>query len=259
MTEQENIGYLLHGEEVIIVRELNPGFLIRRRYGFPGYEDDEIEFSETTEYAEHVFTSAPIEKVSDEYTEIQEKIAQAEIQLAEIQSKVRQEGSLISRSSKITPLKMILDFIEGNFQFIMDMNDLNVRTRGETCLTNDIGFGRRNGIYKFGKFSYGGDLIPHEIFNSVEDMVNRQLEWMRENCQRIEKDPGISTYSVKNFFQSIRNSNILSMPEVVTMKEKLLSIATIKESERNENNLLKQKQEIEEKLQQIKKTTQPTS
>lgn len=103
-------GYREHGQEVIIVKKVEEGYLVR---GLLDSGEGEIEGE--IEFREKIYSSPPTEKLADD-------ILRLNMEIAELRKKKSEEQASLNKANTIPNFQMIVDYFSGDFKWLLTQN-----------------------------------------------------------------------------------------------------------------------------------------
>ncbi len=167
--------YLVDGQEVVIERAVEGGFLVKRVFYVPPEEGDEQIDEEglgQIEFVEKVFDEAPTEKLS---LAIQELIKSKDGLLAEI-DKLRElkkaENSTLDKVFRIPNLQMVIDYLSGDFKYVLRSDTLEITEATRIYHNKNICIEMVKGKIRLEVLQsdyFGADRKPVDVFQSKED------------------------------------------------------------------------------------------
>jgi hypothetical protein len=164
---EEQVRFLPNGQEVIIHKQIEGGYLVKRK--FIGDEEDiygEVEF------AEKVFDSPPTEKFAEEIVVLNEQAEKLRGDIDGLKRIKNEETSTLSKIARIPNFQMVVDYLNGDFKYLLDCKYLKIKTIGNTYLNRNIGFEMVKGeirLYTLDRDYFGSDKSDIAVFKTMED------------------------------------------------------------------------------------------
>lgn len=201
-------GFLENGERVIVIKELDKGFLVEKYIGFQQWDGDYDESpSGRPEYVDTIYKKEPVDVFAKSITEARDKITELNDELSSIRSAIVKATDVAAQveldCKKIPALKHILDFIKGDYNYFVFPNDYreayikdkNVAlddgdkyTRDQRLLTLEGSTGGdlqwRMNQYRDGSGS-NETVIPCK---TMEDAIKALAEYFIKELEKLEKD-----------------------------------------------------------------------
>ena len=125
------------GKEVIIVKEIEGGFLTKGVYNYWDEENEEEAetINETIVFYAELFETAPTEKYADVVSKLKKVADDIRYQINDLKEVRDNEKSLIQKVSKFPIVQQLVDYITGNFLFVLYINTLEQIPKAQAYLS----------------------------------------------------------------------------------------------------------------------------
>jgi len=257
--------YTVDGQEVELVKKINEGYLARLvycdDYDDEGLSEDDEFVDDDIHFFKNLYDNAPIEKYAKEVSELKIQTEKLKKQISELASKKRSEESLLNKVSKFPIVQQLVDYITGDFKFILYISNFEMKTKESVynspyvAMAHTINSGYC--LYRLRNDSYPSysDDIKFLVFKTKEETTDYSK---KEILTRIKKYK--STYNASSNFKEMfdkidRSCPAKSDPDVVSAyKDKLKELTEIENKEKEEKlnkemeELLKKQQKLQEQL-----------
>jgi hypothetical protein len=250
--------YTQEGTEVIVVKEINEGYLCKIIYGY--YNDDDDDESEITSdqivFIEKLFDQPPREKFEKGIQELLKEKSRIEEEIFQLKKTKEAEHGLLSRVSKYPIVEQLTNYLTGDFEYILFLSNCKIEkkdsvynsqyVRMANCTTTPFA------LYKLHNEYWpdgGSDDVPFLVFKTMDEA---QKEAKRRILERLNKFNG-------NYNKSVNFKEILDKTDSSCLAKKdtdVLALFNSKYSvfkaEENKEKAEKLKEEIE-KIEKKKK------
>jgi len=195
--------YTKDGREVLVVRQIEGGYLAKEVFEFCSDFDDEgdgpeengITTGDTTLFFKELYEKAPTEKYAAEVASLQKEVEALGNRISELQVKASEEQATLGKISKFPILQMMADYLTGDFEFIVFLRDLtlspkrsvyippNIAVMVEVANPSKAGWSMRllGSDYNY-RDLYDKPFFPFKTVEDAvkfikEDMLNRIKKW----------------------------------------------------------------------------------
>lgn len=257
--------YTQDGQEVELVRKIDEGYLAKLVYCNDDFDDNYDDDSDFIDDDIHFFTilfeSAPTEKYAKEVEKLKAEADALDVKINELRQLKYSEESLISKVSKFPIVQQLVDYITGDFKFVLYLSDLEIKPKEQVYQSPHVAMAHtiNSGycLYKLRNDNYPSysDDIKFLVFKTKELADDYSK---KEILTRIKKYK--STYNAPSNFKEMfdkidRSCSAKSDQEVVNAyKEKFKELTEIENKEKEEKlnkemeELIKKQQKLQEQL-----------
>lgn len=120
--------YTKEGQEVRMIKKIEDGYLAKEIYGWSDEEGEEIESEQTVFYSE-LFEKPLIKKYSDEVTKLKQTTKDLNDEIHQLIRKRDSDEHLLNKVSKLPIVQQLVDYINGDFEFVVLLRDLNIKDK----------------------------------------------------------------------------------------------------------------------------------
>lgn len=126
--------YLINGQEVCLIREVEGGFLYSPIYISYDNESDYVDDS-VIYFADKLYDTPPKEKIHQDIIDltIQKEVLNKDI--SDIQRLKNQEKSLLGKVKQIDFIQCLLDYINGDFNFVLRMDTMEIKGKDSVYIS----------------------------------------------------------------------------------------------------------------------------
>ena len=253
--------YTQDGQEVELVKKIEEGYLAKLVY-YGGsfdydYNEDTVIIDDDIQFFTILFDSAPTEKYEKRVEELKKEADTLDYKINELRQLKYSEEGLINKVSKYPIIQQLVDYITGDFKFVLYLSDLEIKEKGYVyqspyvAMAHTINSGYC--LYKLKNDSYPSysDDIKFLVFKTKEEATEYSK---KEILTRIKKYK--STYNssskFKNMFAKIDSSCPAKRdPDVGNAYETKLKELTEIENKEIEEKLKKEMEELLKKQQKL--------
>ncbi len=208
--------YTIDGEEVELFKEIEDGFLAKPIFSEYNWEDEDDgeevkSVSDKINFYPILFKNPPIERFADDIVKLKKEANKISEEIGELERTRESEKSLLHKISKYPFVQTMVDYLTGDFSFILDMQDYEVRKKEQSYNTNFIKVTNTKSygwaLYKMRNDSYdSSDDRKFRIFKTMEELLSfckghltSELNRWSSNWSRAD--------GFKKWFGSIHHSN----------------------------------------------------
>lgn len=245
--------YLLNGQAVELIREVDGGFLY-----YDVWEDGDEYVDDVIRFSEKLFDNPPTEKFHNEINELTHKLNAIREQLIEADRVKRESIRVIERVKEYDFLKTLTDYLDGNFTHVLYLDSMKVSHKDSVYLSPYIKIVRNKNdgfsFYTLRNESYESyDDRPLMIFASQEDAISFAKEKLISNLVygTVNATYKWSSGAIKDWYGKIDSSTGLKIDEDI----KSIYASKLQEAKEREADSMRAKllAEIEEKQNALNK------
>ena len=175
--------YLSNGQEVTLVEKTETGFLVQGMYEYPTSEDSEENengyFPGEIIFVDKVFDTPPTEKLAKDVADLKVKKNTLQSEISELRRLKGQEESVLNKVSKIPNFQMVVNYLNGDFKFVLDTKRLEIKDATRVYNSKNICVEIINGKLMLGIMDREYFNSEHHevlVFNSIEDAEKERKE-----------------------------------------------------------------------------------
>jgi hypothetical protein len=238
----KNIKYLADGREIEVIKKIEDGYLVKQTWQFHGEgdeEDDDKEFTGEIEFFPKVYNKPPTEKLAAEVIALNKEIHSLHEQLSGLKHLKETEKSLLNSISKIPGLESIVNYLKGDFKYLLYLDNLTIKSYDEVYHKQEFQIIMdRSGKLIFKTDSYDGKAII--TFQNKEDA---DAERRRLFIERISTAPNYRW--LESYAKEYYNRDLMIDPIIKAMWD--TKMTEVREFEKKEN-ISRAMKEINDKL-----------
>lgn len=252
--------YLINGQAVRLIREVEGGFLYQNVFFDPDYEDGYIDDSSIF-FADKLFDNPPVEKYHQEVKDLQVQIGHLKEEMDSIRQLKRKERSLLTEIKNRDFVQCLVDFMNGDFNFVLFLPEMELRTKDSVYISpfvkmiNSKGHGYSLYILRNENYEDYYD-IPIMVFKTIESAKDYAKEKLINELRYNTEKSNYSWRSdvIKSWFRNIhRTCGLQEDPELIELYQIKYNEAKNKEDADKKDKIRKEIEEKEKILEQLNK------
>lgn len=259
--------YTIDGKEVEIVKEIEGGFLVKEvlEYYQPDW-DEEDEPNEGDQivgeqilFFEKLYDEPLVAKHADKIKQLEKDAEKLNNEISELQATKRNEESLLSKVSKYPFVQTMVDYLIGDFNFLLDMKDFGVKKKDQSFNTNYIKVTNTKsngwGIYKLRNDNYdSSDDTPFRVFKTMDDLTEFSRKHLTSALEVYSCNYNRAS-NFKEWFSRIDYSNPTKKePEFITLYNEKYNRLVEEDKAETAKNVQKKIDELEEQKKKLQTT-----
>lgn len=218
-----DVKYTEDGQEVVVVREVEGGYLVNHVYDYSHFSEDEgVEVSEQIVFYEKVYDKAPTFQLSEEIKELTQQKEEIEALITDLKETAWREKQMMSKMTNFPILSILYNYLTDNYTHLVNINTLQIYRRQGIFNTNNITVSSLGGEWSIRR--HDGNYLSDSdskvvVFQSEEEAVsytkNRALDILKsqfnwqyatsanlKDCYQKFPDKLRADQEVKHFYES---------------------------------------------------------
>lgn len=252
--------YLINGQAVQLIKEVEGGFLYQNVFYDPdcedGYIDDSVIF-----FTDKLFDNPPVEKYHQEVRDLHGQIEQLKFETEKIRQLKNAEKSLLTEIKNRDFVQCLVDYMNGDFNFVLFLPKMELRPKDSVYISPFVKIVNEKGsgysLYVLSNDDYESyDDRPIMVFKTIESAKDYAKEKLINELRYNTEKSNYSWRSdvIKSWFRDIhRTCGLQEDPELIELYQIKYNEAKNKEDADKKDKIRKEIEEKEKILEQLNK------
>lgn len=252
------IKYTEEGQEVVVVRQVEGGYLVNHVYDYRdfGSDDDYYEADDRLVFYEKIFEKAPTHRLSEEITALEQQKESLEATITQLKEAAWSEKQLAGKASKYPILKMLYDYLTENWTHRVDLGQLEVSTKASIFNSRKITISnlRNEWSIRLHNGDYNSDSDRHiVIFQSEQDATEFAKTHAEKRIRAAAEGNYPSSQAVQNAWQNL----CYDLRQDKYLREVLEEVKGKMIEKENEQKRIKAEEELKAAQEKLAKLANP--
>jgi hypothetical protein len=260
--------YTKEGEEIFVIKAIDGGFLGKKIYYTPEGEDenyepeeDECELGNEVLFFEQLFDKPLTIKYASDVNALLAQQEKIQNEINDLLSKKYTEESTRSKLKDWDVIQNLVDYLTGDFNFILYLKDFSFKKREQTYLSSYISLSntKNNGWYLkiLNNDNYDSDYDKEfRVFKTIEELNQFAKTALLKRIADWKCSWSISADDFNDWFKKFdKNSSIVKDSDVEKAFQDKLSLLKKQDDIERASRLEKEIKDLEEKKKKLSELT----